>query len=458
VVVDVVGLILTNKAMTFPRPVAPQGEVGQPYTFTLQPRFGLPPYTAVVTAGSVPELTIAPGTDVISGTPTVAMTSSTTVRVYDSSGASISQILAIKVTAFASDALWGWGSTSLLGTGNPTASVVPLRIANLAGVAQAAVNATNGYVRTTGGTVQAWGTGTFGGLGNGSTTTTTTPVTVSGLTSVGQLAVGEHTAYALKSDGTVWAWGAGTSGELGNGGAANSSVPVQVTGLTSVVAIGAGAATGYAVKSDGTVRAWGAGVRGQLGDGTTTASAPSPVTVSGLAGVAAVSGGNETAYALKSDGTVWSWGDNFSGELGNGSSVTSDVPVQVTNLTQVTEVAAGDGFALAVKGNGSAWAWGNGVGGQLGDGQYGGGSGVPVQVSGLTDVHHVAAAISTGYAVTGSGAVWAWGTRTDADELGDGVPAYGLFSVQLPGKALTPPVVAVASSSLTRTVLAVGSH
>ena len=151
-----------------------------------------------------------------------------------------------------------------------------------------------------------------------------------------------------RSDGTVWAWGVGTVGQLGNGGTANSPVPVQVSGLTGVTAISGS----YALRSDGTVWAWGSNTQGQLGNGTTGNNSTVPVKVSGLTGVTAIAGvlDGGSGYALRSDGTVWAWGPNFFGELGNGTTTQSTVPVKVSGLTGVAAIAGGDGTGYALVG------------------------------------------------------------------------------------------------------------
>ena len=147
----------------------------------------------------------------------------------------------------------------------------------------------------------------------------------------------------------------------------------------------AGIAAGYfhslAVKIDGTVWAWGKNDRGQLGDGTTT-DRTTPVQVVNLAGVVAVAAGDWHNLALKSDGTVWAWGYNNNGELGDGTTTNRSTPGQVANLTGVVAVDGGGTHSLALKGDGTVWAWGQNGGGALGNGTTTGSS-TPVPVTGL---------------------------------------------------------------------------
>ncbi|SBW20036.1 chromosome condensation regulator RCC1 [Candidatus Protofrankia californiensis] len=163
--------------------------------------------------------------------------------------------------------------------------------------------------------------------------------------------------YALRQDGTVRAWGANDFGQLGDGTTADSSVPVQVVGLEQVTAIAAGGSPSpydpqaYALRRDGTVWAWGGNNFGQLGDGTTT-DRTTPVQVVGLNQVTAIASGFSSGYALRRNGTVWAWGGNNFGQLGDGTTTDRTTPVQVVGLDQVTAIAAGSdsGYALVKKG------------------------------------------------------------------------------------------------------------
>lgn len=119
------------------------------------------------------------------------------------------------------------------------------------------------------------------------------------------------------------------------------------------------------MKNDGTVWAWGSNGYGQVGDGTTN-NALIPLQVNGLSGVSAISGGLNHSLALKNDGTVWSWGYNLHGQLGIGyPPLSSLTPVQVTSLSDVVAIAAGSLFSAALKSDGTVWMWGYGISGAL---------------------------------------------------------------------------------------------
>src|SRR5688572_14494123 len=187
------------------------------------------------------------------------------------------------------------------------------------------------------------------------------------------VSAGNTHSLALHADGTVRAWGDDSAGALGLDRSLASSTPMIVNGLTGVVAVAAGDAHTLALKSDGTVWAWGDNVAGQLGDGTTT-DRSTPVRVgaaTGFAAVVAVDAGTAHGLARKADGTVWAWGKNGLGQLGDGTRTTRLAPVAVgadSPVTGVAALAAGGDHALAVKGDGTVWAWGANADGQVGDG------------------------------------------------------------------------------------------
>ena len=271
------------------------------------------------------------------------------------------------------------------------------------------------------GTVWAWGYNGNGHLGDGTTVSRPSPVPVADLlgTSVAVAGGYRHTVATL-SDGSVWAWGLNNYGQLGDGTTVDRWLPTQVSGLAGMTAVAAGDYHSLAVKSsDGTVWAWGSNNNGELGNGT-TADRLTPDQVYGLTGVTAVAAGADHSLALKSDGTVWAWGYNGYGQLGDGSTTGRTIPVQVLGLTGVTAVAADGNHSLAVRSDGTVWAWGLNNYGQLGDGTTTSRS-TPVQVLGLTGATAVAAGDSHSLAVK-SGGVWAWGLNNHG-QLGDGTTA-----------------------------------
>jgi alpha-tubulin suppressor-like RCC1 family protein len=227
----------------------------------------------------------------------------------------------------------------------------------LFGVVGGALVPGEAYAQGTSGDPWAWGYNGNGELGDGTTNYSFLPLQIYDLTDIIDVSAGGTHSLALKSDGTVWAWGSNYYGQLGNGTNTDSYTPIQVNSLTDVIAISAGNYHSLALKSDGTVWAWGYNGDGQLGNGTITGSSIVPIQVIGLTDVIAISAGNYHSLALKSDGTVWAWGTNGFGVLGNGGTTEYNLtPMQVSVLTDVIAIDAGPSHNLAIKSGGTVWS------------------------------------------------------------------------------------------------------
>ena len=255
--------------------------------------------------------------------------------------------------------------------------------------------------------VWAWGYNYFGQLGNGTNADSLLPLRAH-LNDVTALSAGKHHVLALSPTGAVWAWGNNLHGELGDGTMSGFVPEPQRVPNVTAVAVSAGERHSLALKSDGTVRAWGENLSGQVGNGSFTAAALTAVQVVSLVDVVAIGAGWSHSLGVKSDGTLWAWGENGSGQLGNNSIVDSAVPVQATGLTDVKACAGGEYHSLALKRDGTVWAWGMNFVGQLGDGTNND-SHTPIQVPGLKDVIAIAAARWDSLALAADGTVWAWG-------------------------------------------------
>jgi uncharacterized protein (TIGR03437 family) len=274
---------------------------------------------------------------------------------------------------------WGDNGRGQLGDGTTTSRSTPVQVrvqvsgqsglTGLSGVVAVAGGSAFNLVLRNDGTVWAWGANDWAQCGDGTHIDRSTPVQVSGLSGVAAVAAGGTHGLALKNDGTLWAWGYNGDGELGDGTTTSRIAPVQVSGLGGVVAVAAANAHSLAVKNDGTLWVWGSNGYGQLGDGTTT-NRVTPVQVKPLSSVVAIAAGTAHSLAVKNDGTVWAWGDNGNGQLGDGiiAITRRNIPVQVSGLSAVVAVAAGTGHSLAVKNDGTVWAWGYNDDGELGDG------------------------------------------------------------------------------------------
>ncbi len=296
--------------------------------------------------------------------------------------------------------------------------------------------------------VYTWGSNNRGQLGNGTTADSSVPVQVVSPNGSGSLdgviAVsggGSH-SLALTNTGAVYAWGDNSAGQLGVGSAtASSSTPVQVSfGSGKPVAIAAGKNHSLALMDDGTVYSWGGNLNGQPGDGGSSANVFTPVLVMGpdginpLKGIVAIAAGNQFSLALAHDNTVYAWGTNLRGELGNGSA--SDhvsLPAQVVGpgnsgtLGSVIGISASQsaGHSLAVTNTSLVYAWGEDQDGELGNGATGTFSSFPALVEGLNGsgflgaINAVAAGGMHSLALSSSGNVDSFGYNLD-NELGNG--------------------------------------
>jgi len=271
------------------------------------------------------------------------------------------------------------------------------------------------------------------------------------------IAGGDGFSFAVKTSGTVWAWGVNFSYQLGNGTTTDSPTPVQIPGLDNVVAVSSGSSWAMAMKKDGTVWAWGANTRGVTGQpGGTNPHTPLPHQVPGLSGIIAIAAGSTHGLALKVDGTVWGWGDNSGGQLGNGTAPTTsnDVATQTPGLPSITAIGAGRFHSLAVDVNGTVWAWGDNGYGQLGDGTTNvNASLLPLHLSSLTNIAAVSGGRIFSAAVDTSGDVWTWGANFNG-QLGDGT----LINRSSPAKASIGGVSAVASATHADFALALKSN
>lgn len=307
--------------------------------------------------------------------------------------------------------LWMWGdnNSGQLGDGTTNYSSTPVR-AEISGVKQVVVTQSRTVALKEDGTVWSWGTNGHGQLGNGTKVTNSSIPVKADISGVKAVAAGEYYTLALKEDGTVWKWGYSdyyslTIMDYEYGEITCSLKPVQFE-ISGVKALAAGEYYTLALKEDGTVWGWGNNSEGQLGSSAEKGINKTPLQIEGISDVKAVFAGDSHVGVIKEDGTVWTWGENFHGQLGNGTREDSSKPVEV-EISGVKEIAVGGLHTIALKEDGTVWAWGNNAAGQFGNGTTQNSS-IPVKAD-ISEVKEINAGYIHSAALKKDGTVWAWG-------------------------------------------------
>ena len=327
------------------------------------------------------------------------------------------------VEQFVNGTLWAWGggitTSGRLGDNTNTNRSSPV---------QTITGGTNwkqsscGYRHTAAvkndGTLWCWGSNTNGILGDNTTVARSSPVqTITVGTNWKQVACGYRHTAAVKNDGTLWCWGLNTEGRLGDNTTVTKSSPVQtITVGTNWKQVACGAIHTAAVKNDGTLWCWGSNANGRLGDNTAVSKSSPVQTIAGGTNWKQVAGGYSHTAAIKTDGTLWLWGRNNRGQLGDNTLTDKSSPVQtITGGTNWKQVACGAEHTAAVKNDGTLWLWGRNTEGRLGDNTITGRSSPVQTIAGGTNWkqvacggHYALAALFTA-AIKADGTLWLWG-------------------------------------------------
>jgi len=310
---------------------------------------------------------------------------------------------------------WGKNTYGQLGTGSPNAETTPMSPVSLFGVTAVDTRSQHALAALENGTVMSWGYNSYGQLGDGTLDNSYYPVTANNINNAVSVVTGWHHSLALLSDGGIMAWGENNDGQLGDGSTRDRRNPTRILNITGVQALDAGNDYSIALLQDGSVRAWGKNSNGQLGVDTGGEDSRVPVDASGITGVSAVIAGSDHVVALMNDATLMTWGGNFGGQLGDGTTVDKHVPIPITGLpVDVDVVAAAAGYAhtLVLLEDGSLWSWGRNNNGQVGTGTSGADitSPVAVDMSGITGaVERIEAGGCVSMAINTNGDIFAWG-------------------------------------------------
>ena len=343
---------------------------------------------------------------------------------------------------------WGWNEQGQLGIDTLVDQRTPVPVPGLpSGVASIFTGSNHTCGLTTSGGVKCWGVGTAGQLGNGvhpGSYQSAAPVDVVGLTiGVAYVGGGQSHTCAVTSGGAVKCWGFNFNGQLGDGSTDTRYTPVDVTGLTSgVIAVTGGYRHTCALLTGGGVKCWGQNTYGQLGDGT-NADSNTPVDVVGLTDVVALTSYSQHTCALTSGGAVKCWGWNLYGQLATGNHANQNTPVDVGGIpTDITSVAVGYGHTCAASATSGVKCWGDNFYGQLGDGTTTE-SNTPVSVVGISGgVEVVGGGSAHTCAVTAADGLKCWGWN-ERGQLGNATVVDSSTPVTAQGlgpkpNALTP--------------------
>ena len=331
----------------------------------------------------------------------------------------------LPITTRSFDTLWTWGGRlcGVIGDGGVTGRSSP---GTTAGGGTTWCEACAGrYISAaikTDGTLWTWATGTSGQLGDGTVVRRSSPgTTAGGGTTWCQISAHTYSMAAIKTDGTAWTWGLNNNGQLGDLTVINRSSPgTTVGGGTNWCQISEGKCHTGAVKSDGTLWTWGNNFAGQLGDGTVVARSSPGTTVGGGNNWCQISAGDRQIAALKSDGTAWTWGNNAPGRLGDGTVVARTSPGTTVGAgTNWCQIHTGYGHSAAIKTDGTAWTWGRNDG-RLGDGTVVYRSSPVTTSGGGTNWCQINAGVFSGVsaAIKTDGTAWTWGYN-NCGNLGD---------------------------------------
>jgi alpha-tubulin suppressor-like RCC1 family protein len=365
----------------------------------------------------------------------MAVTGTITTRFIDEKGVDLGRQLVEKdylisvypnlLPQFKSAGMFTWGSNAYGQLGDNTTIHRSSPVQTIAGGTnwkQATFGINFCGAIKTDGTLWMWGRNdTYGQLGDNSVSHRSSPVqTVAGGSNWNQVSCGQWHTAAIKTDGTLWTWGRNSYGQLGYTiSVHNQSSPVQtISGGTNWKQVSCGGNYTAAVKTDGTLWLWGLNQAGQIGDNSVTNRSSPVQTVTGGTNWSQVSCGFFHTVALKNDGSLWAWGVGNYGNIGDNAAVHRSSPIQTISFgNNWKQIAAGQTYTVAIKTDGTLWSWGNGFYGQIGNNTINNYSSPVQTITAGVNWKQAEADVYTG-AIKTDGTLWMWG-RNQFGQLGD---------------------------------------
>jgi alpha-tubulin suppressor-like RCC1 family protein len=319
------------------------------------------------------------------------------------------------IDQYIGDTLWTWGinNSGQLGVNNTTTKSTPVTTL-LGGTNWKSIACGNGHTVAlkTDGSLWTWGRNNFGQLGVNNINGRTTPVTtLLGGNNWKSIACGGFHTIALKTDGSLWTWGYNAYGQLGVNNTTSRFTPVTtLLGGTNWKSIAGGGFHTIALKTDGSLWTWGRNSYGQLGVNNTTSRSTPVTTLLGGNNWKSIAGGNSHTVALKTDGSLWTWGRNSYGQLGVNDTTNRLTPVTtLLGGTNWKSIAGGDFHIIALKTDGSLWTWGNNFSGQLGVNNTTDRSTPVTTLLGGNNWKSIAGGFYHTIALKTDGSLWTWG-------------------------------------------------
>ena len=272
------------------------------------------------------------------------------------------------------------------------------------------------------GEIKAWGDNSKGQLGIGTTKSTNTPTELTIETKFDTITAGASHSLAIDAVGNVYAWGDNSKGQLGTS-TATVITPAKIDNLAKITAVDAGKEHSLALDEDGNIWVWGSNGDGQLGTTTASTTSSNPLKLEVKDGdtvvtFSTIAAGGAHSVALSLDGSIWTWGSNKVGQLGNGTTDDGSKPVKLDDVKDrgddvaFTAIAAGRSHTLALDDKDNVWAWGEGKSGQLGQGNTANKKS-PAKIKGIENVTMITAGDDHNIALVKDGKIWSWGKNND---------------------------------------------